>query len=85
MCLAVPGRIERIDGRDPLTRSAAVRFDGAVRQVHLAYVPEAVVGDYVLVHVGFAISVLDEAAARRSLELLAGVIGDVTSDREAGS
>ncbi len=74
MCLAVPGRIERIEDGDTLMRLASVRFDGAVRQVNLAYVPEATVGDYVLVHVGFAISLIDEAAARRSLALLAEAI-----------
>ncbi len=70
MCLAVPGRIESIRGGDPLLRTASVCFDGAVRQIELAYTPEAKVGDYVLVHVGFAISVLDEKAALRSLHLL---------------
>jgi hydrogenase expression/formation protein HypC len=85
MCLAVPGKIERIQGGDPLTRSASVRFDGAVRQVYLAYVPEAELGDWVLVHVGFAISVLDEAAAQRSLALLEDAIGDGASSREEES
>jgi len=70
MCLAIPGCIESIQGEEPILRTGAVRFDGVVRQVQLAYVPEARVGDYVLVHVGFAISVLDEKAAQRSLELL---------------
>lgn len=70
MCLAVPGRVESIDGEDPLLRTARVRFDGARRRVQLVYTPEAEVGDWVLVHVGFAISVIDEAAARRTLELL---------------
>ena len=70
MCLAVPGRIEAIDESDPFLRTGLVRFDGIGRTVQLVYTPEAGVGDYVLVHVGFAISVIDADAARRSLELL---------------
>jgi hydrogenase expression/formation protein HypC len=64
MCLAVPGRILSIEGDDPLLRSGRVDFSGAVKVVNLAYVPDAKVGDYVLVHVGFAISTVDEEEAR---------------------
>ncbi len=67
MCLAVPGQVVKID-EDQL-RTATVSFGGITKDVSLALVPEAVVGDYVIVHVGFAISKLDEEAARRSLEL----------------
>ena len=67
MCLAVPGKVVTI-GEDEL-RTAAVSFGGITKDVSLALVPEACVGDYVIVHVGFAISKLDEEAARRSLEL----------------
>lgn len=70
MCLAIPGKIESIQGEDLLLRTASVRFDGAVRNVQLAYTPEASVGDHVLVHVGFAIAVLDEEAATATLALL---------------
>jgi len=66
MCLAVPGQVMTIQG-DPL-RTGKVSFAGVTKSVSLAMVPEAQVGDYVIVHVGFAISRLDEAAARRSLE-----------------
>ena len=62
MCLAVPGKILSITG-DDLLRQARVDFSGVVKEVNLAYVPEATVGDYVMVHVGFAISVVDEAEA----------------------
>lgn len=65
MCLAVPGRILSIDGDDPILRAGRVDFAGVVKRVNLSYVPEAVVGDYVLVHVGFAISTVDEAEARQ--------------------
>jgi len=70
MCLAVPGKILSIEGTDDLLRSARVDFGGVVKQVNLAYVPEAGVGDYVLVHVGFAISTIDEAEAQEVFEYL---------------
>ncbi|GGN61960.1 hypothetical protein GCM10011349_45070 [Novosphingobium indicum] len=70
MCLAVPGELLEIEGDDPLTREGRVAFAGVVRRVNLAYVPEAVPGAYVLVHAGFAIAVIDEAEARRTLALL---------------
>ncbi|MGE0713502.1 MAG: HypC/HybG/HupF family hydrogenase formation chaperone [Planctomycetota bacterium] len=69
MCLAVPGRVESIDEASGL-RTGQVRFGGVAREVVLEYVPEAQVGDYVLVHVGFALSRVDEQEARRTLALL---------------
>ena len=65
MCLAVPGRIESIAEAAPLMRVAKVDFAGVTREVNLACVPEAALGDYVLVHVGFALSVIDPAEAER--------------------
>lgn len=70
MCLAIPGRIESIHGDEPLTRVGRVCFGGIVKEVNLAYVPEARVGDYVIVHVGVAIGVLDEGEAARVFEYL---------------
>ena len=70
MCLAVPGKILSIEGTDPLLRSAKVDFGGIAKQINLAYVPEAKVGDYVLVHVGFAISTIDEDEARQVFDYL---------------
>lgn len=70
MCLAIPGQILKITGEDPLLRSARVGFGGILKEVSLAYVPEAQVGDYVIVHVGFAISLLDPEEAARTLESL---------------
>jgi hydrogenase expression/formation protein HypC len=67
MCLAVPGQVVAVQD-DPL-RTGTVSFAGITKTVSLAMVPEAAVGDYVIVHVGFAISRVDEEAARRSLEL----------------
>jgi hydrogenase expression/formation protein HypC len=65
MCLAVPGKILSIDAATPRLRTGRVSFGGIVKEVNLACVPEARVGDYVLVHVGFAISKLDETEAER--------------------
>lgn len=70
MCLAVPGRITSIRGEDPLTRTGKVDFGGILKEACLAYVPEAQVGDYVIVHVGFAISRVDEEEANQVFEYL---------------
>ena len=70
MCLAVPGKIISIEGSDPLLRSGKVDFAGIVKQINLAYVPDAQVGDYVLVHVGFAINTIDESEARQVFDYL---------------
>jgi hydrogenase expression/formation protein HypC len=71
MCLAVPGKLLSIEGDDPLMRQGRVAFAGIVKPANLAYVPEAKPGDYVLVHAGFAITVLDEAEAMKTLAYLA--------------
>lgn len=65
MCLSVPGKIESITGDEPLDKKGRVNFGGIIKEVSLAYVPEAKVGDYVIVHVGFAISKVDEAEAQK--------------------
>ena len=70
MCLAVPGKIEHISGDDPLTHQGKVNFGGVLKDVSLAYVPEANVGDYVIVHTGFAISKVDEEEAHKVFEYL---------------
>lgn len=72
MCLAVPGKILSISG-DDLTRSGRVSFGGVVKEISLAYVPEAQVGNYVVVHVGFAIALLDELEAQQTLDDLAQI------------
>ena len=69
MCLAVPGRITETWEIEGL-RMGRVDFDGTTREVCLAYVPEAGKDDYVVVHVGFALSVLDEEEAKATLEIL---------------
>ncbi len=71
MCLAVPGRVvEIMDGGDVAFRVGKVDFGGIRKEINLAYVPEAEVGKYVLVHVGFAISVIDEEEAKRVFQYL---------------
>lgn len=68
MCLGVPGRI--VEVQDGLMRMGTVDVDGSTLEVCLAYVPEAELGDYVLVHAGFALTQLDEDEAHTTLELL---------------
>ena len=81
MCLAVPGRILETEMRGG-SRTARVQFGGIVREAYLDFVPEAAVGDYVMVHVGFAISRVDSEEAQRTyrllerLGLLEGELGD---------
>lgn len=72
MCLGVPGRIVEVDDATGLSMGI-VDFDGVRRPVCLAYTPEATVGDHVIVHVGFAISQVDEAEAARTLAVLRAI------------
>ncbi len=71
MCLAVPGKIVSITPGEGLERSGRVSFGGVIREVNLAFVPEAQVGDYVMVHVGFALSRVDEREAEQIFAYLA--------------
>lgn len=68
MCLGIPGKVISITDTDGV-RMGQVDFDGIVKEVCLAYLPEIAVGDYTIVHVGFAISQLDEQSARETLAL----------------
>ena len=70
MCLAVPGKIMEVDDQVAGPRMGVVSFGGIRKQICLAYVPEAVVGDYVLAHVGFALNVIDEKEAQEVFKLL---------------
>ena len=70
MCLAIPGKIVSISGDEPLQRMGRIDFAGIFKQASLAFVPEAKVGDYVIVHVGFAISRVDEEEAHKVFEYL---------------
>ena len=73
MCLGVPGKIIEIDDSKEL-RMAKVDFGGIVREACLAYLPEAEIGDYTVIHVGFAISLLSEEEAQLSLEALREIV-----------
>ena len=73
MCLAIPGQIQSIEGSEPMERAAKVSFGGVVKSIRLACVPEAKVGDYVMVHAGFAISIVDEKEALETFKYLAAM------------
>lgn len=73
MCLGVPGKITEIYEADGL-QMGRIDFGGTTREACLAYVPEAVVGDYTVIHVGFAISLLSEEEANATLEMLREII-----------
>jgi hydrogenase expression/formation protein HypC len=70
MCLAIPGKVVSISGDESLTRMGKIDFSGIVKEASLAYVPEVRIGDYVIVHVGFALSKVDEAEAQKIFEYL---------------
>ena len=70
MCLAIPGKITSMQGDDPLFRTGKVDFGGVLKEVSLAYVPEGKIGDYVIVHAGFALSKVDEDEAAKVFEYL---------------
>ena len=70
MCLAIPGELVEITGGDDLMRLGRVSFGGVLKEVSLAYTPEAKLGNYVLVHVGFAIQTINQEEAQRTLDLI---------------
>ncbi len=82
MCLGIPGKLTEIHQRDGLPMGR-VEFGGILKEVCLAYTPEAQLGDYVLVHVGFAISRIDEVEAQETFRLLQE-IGDMAEEKGSG-
>jgi hydrogenase expression/formation protein HypC len=66
MCLAIPGQIVSIEGEE-FSRTGKINFSGIVKEINLAFVPEAEIGNWVIVHAGVALNVLDEEAARETL------------------
>ncbi|MCB9437860.1 MAG: HypC/HybG/HupF family hydrogenase formation chaperone [Anaerolineales bacterium] len=70
MCLGIPGQILNVRDEGLFTRTGQVSFGGIVKQINLSYTPEAEAGDYVIVHVGFAITMIDAQEARRVFEYL---------------
>lgn len=81
MCLAVPGRLVEVHEQPGMMRAGKVDFSGVVREVNLAFVPEAGPGDYVLVHVGVALSRVDEEEALKVFEYLRE-LGEVEESAE---
>jgi len=80
MCLAVPTRVVRVSGEE-----GEAEIGGVTRRISLAFTPEAREGDYVLLHAGFAISVLDEQSARESLALMEELEAVLEGEKETGS
>lgn len=70
MCLAIPGEVKSINVIDELMRTGIVSFAGVTREINLSYTPDVAVGDFVLVHVGFSISVIDEVEANQIFKYL---------------
>jgi hydrogenase expression/formation protein HypC len=85
VCLAIPGKILDIRGDDPLLRTGRIDFGGVVKDINLAYTPEAQPGEYVLAHVGFAMAVIDEAEARRIFDALCEVAGIAAAQAESAA
>lgn len=70
MCLAIPGKIISIDNSDPVMITGRVSFGGVIKEINLAFVPLARVGDYVIVHAGFALNKIDEKEAKTVFDYL---------------
>lgn len=83
MCLAIPGKILEINGSE-FEKTGKVSFGGIIKDVNLAYVPEAKKDDYVIVHVGFALSILDEEEANKVFEYLRemGELGELNEEEQ---
>lgn len=84
MCLAIPGRLEQITNQlDETFRFGKVSFGGIMKEVNLSMVPEANVGDYVLVHVGVAIGTVDEEEAKKTFEYIKqiGELNELNDDK----
>jgi hydrogenase expression/formation protein HypC len=83
MCLGIPGKIKEVFSKGDI-RMSLVDFEGVELEVCLEAVPEAVVGDYVIVHAGFAISLLSETEAKETLDMLAQINALSTDDESSG-
>ena len=83
MCLAVPGKIISIDAVDDIMRLGKVDFNGILREVNLSYVPEARAGEFVIVHAGFALNVIDEKEAEQVFEYLNDIYRDDLNEGQA--
>ncbi len=83
MCLGIPGKIVEVYEQQGL-KMGKIDFGGVIREACLAYVPEAEIGQYTIVHVGFALNIIDEEEAQKTLELLAeaGILGEELGESE---
>jgi len=79
MCLAVPGKIVSIDKSNPELKMAKVTFSGVAKEICIEWLPDVKVGDYVLVHVGFALNKIDEKDAEETLRILREM-GDIEEE-----
>jgi hydrogenase expression/formation protein HypC len=84
MCLAIPGQVMGIVGDDPLTRVGRISFGGIFKEACLAYTPEAKVSDFVLVHVGFALQIIDKEEAEQVFTYL-GKMGELAEIEDAAT
>lgn len=75
MCIAIPGQVKSIKGESSFDRAGKVDFAGLAREVSLAYVPRVQVGDWVLVHAGFAITIVDEQEALNTIDDINAMLG----------
>lgn len=75
MCLGVPGELIEITQNEGLIKTGKVNFGGIIKDVNLSYTPEAEIGHYLIVHVGFAISIIDESEAKKVFEYLQEIDG----------
>ena len=82
MCLAAPGKIEKIIGEDPFNKIGKVNFGGVIKDINLSYVPDAKVNDYVIAHVGFALNTIDEDEAEQLLKDIEMIEGFSDEERE---
>ncbi|MBN2382347.1 HypC/HybG/HupF family hydrogenase formation chaperone [bacterium] len=81
MCLAIPGKVIEIFGDDSLLHLGLVNFGGTIKEVSLAFVPEVKIGDFVYVHVGVALSIIDETIANEVF----GYLNTLSEEGYAGS
>lgn len=70
MCLAIPGKVISIEGENPLEKKGKVSFGGIIKEVSFAYTPEVQINNYVVVHVGFALNIINEEEAQETLNYL---------------
>ncbi len=84
MCIAVPGQIKSIKGANPIELRGTVDFGGVERDIMLSFVPESRIGDWVLVHAGFAITIIDEDSARQTLREFDQILDESEPDGDAG-